>query len=402
MLKGLFPIIILYLAFTFKSSAQDSLYHQNAIQKPSVLSAHVFGVFISRIEADFRSQSHDKWSLQLDYLSANIWGQPVETYIPQTPELIALAKTRPWHTRETIGDRDDENFQNDTENFKIAFDGVIKGLKAKLRIPINTKNSLGIELRSFVLTDGRFPFTGITGDNFIETFHSNVAGGEDPFQRRDFGLNQNRIDYTDRQGRRMLIEDDFIFGGLKFNFQHYFTNFKPLDIHFNSGLHLGLNASKFNQSIDLGVSANAFRSFFLDDRHYFQFGLGLGYLHLNTLSLSKENIGFGTRNYFLNLESAVTYNYVNKKQKTHSFGIDFYIQSAYNNPDEYDYSIIYRNEKAITSWHHAASHLYRNTNYWTFFYSITNKNSFSIYLQQDLIVNNSPDLQTGVSYRIYF
>lgn len=366
------------------------------------MSAHVFGIFISRIEADFQSKPSEKWSLQLDYLSANVWGQPVENFIPQTPELIARAKTFPWHTRQSLADRDDVDFQNSTENFKIEYDGVLKGLKAKLRIPINAKNELGVELRTFLLTDGRFPFSGITGDNFIETFHSNIAGGEDPFQRRDFGLNQNKIDYTDRQGRRMLIEDDFLFGGLKLNFQHYFTDFTPFDIHFNSGFHLGVNASSFNQSIDLGLSANAFRNFFLDDRRYFQIGLGLGYLNLNSIALSDDNIGFATRNYFLNLETAVTYNFVSTKQKTHSFGIDFYIQSPYHDPDEYDYSIIYRNDRAITSWHQAASHLYSYTNYWTFFYAITKKNSFRIYLQQDWVVNNNPDLQTGVSYRIYF
>lgn len=396
-------LVLLFILMSLKfASAQDTTYYSKSIPKPSTLSSHVFGIFISRIEADFRSQPDANFNIQLDFSSANVWGQPVDNFIAKTPELKNQEAKLPWHTREFSVDREDEAFLNNTDHFKIAYDGVIKNLKAKLHIPLNPKNALNIELRSFLLTDGRFPFTGLTGDDFIETFHSNIAGGEDPFQRREFGLNQNKIDYTDRNGRRMLIKDDLIFGGVKLNVQHYFTDFKPYGIHFSSGIHLGWNASSYNQSLDLGLSVNALKNFILDDKHYFQIGLGLGYLNLNTVAFSNKNIEFATRSYFFNTEAALTYNVVNSKQSTHSFGIDFYIQSAYNNPDEFDYSILFRNDKADRAWHHSASNLYKNNNYWTFFYAFTKKNSFRIYLQQDLFVNNNPDLQTGVGYVINF
>jgi len=381
-----------FLSLSTYLFAQDTISQNKSIPKPSILPAHVFGIFISRIEADFRTLPSEKLSLQLDYLSANIWGQPVENFIPTSTELKQKMLKLPWHTREFSVDKNDVEFQNNTQNFKIAFDGVIKGLKAKLYIPINSQNDLSIEIRSFLLTDGKFPFTGITGDDFIENFHSNIAGGEDPFQRRDFVLNQNKIDFTDRQGKRMLLEDDFIFGGLQLNYHHFFKYFKPLGINFNTGIHIGLNASKFNQSLDIGWSTNLVKNFSLNENQYIQLGLGLGYLNLETLSFSNDNIEFGTRSYFLNLESALTYN-IAKHSKTHTFGIDYYIQSAYNDPDEFDFSILFRNDKAITSWHHSASHLYKNNSYWTFFYAFTKNNSFKIYLQQDLVVNNSPDFK---------
>lgn len=403
MIKSIFVTVFGFCFFAINLQAQDTIILNKSVQKPSILSAHVFGIFSGRLEGHFKSKPEDKLSLQFDYLSANVWGQSVENYIPTTQALKNFVAPYEWHRKEFFVDRNDETFQSSTENFKIAYDGVIKGLKAKVYVPINSKNALQLELRSFLLTDGSFPFTGITGDDFIEAVHSNIAGGEDPFQRREFGLNQAQIDYTDRQGRRMQIdENEGFFGGVKVDFYHYFENLLPYDTHFNIGLHSGVNTSPYNKSIDLGFSANAFRNFAFGNHKYFQFGLSLGYLNLKTVSLSNNNIEFATRPSFLNLESVFTFNLINSKQQTHSFGLDFYIQSAYHDPSEYDYSILFRNDNALRSWHHSVTQLYLNNNYWTFFYAFTEKNSFRVYLQQDWLVNNNPDLQTGVSYVINF
>ena len=386
-----------------KMFAQDELVQQKSIEKPSVLSTHVFGIFKGRLEGHFRTQPKNKFSLQLDHMSGNIWGQPVVNYIPTSEDLREHVRPAPWHVREFVVNREDEDFQADTENFKIAYDGVIKGLKARLYVPFNSKNALQVELRSFIMTRGRLPFSGITGDNFIETFHSNIAGGEDPFQRREFGLNQAQISYTDREGRQMEIEpNEVFFGGVKLDYYHYFEELLRYDVHLNLGLHSGINASPFNKSLDVGISANAFRNFRVGDHSYIQLGLSFGYLNLNSISFSRENIQMATRPGFLNLESIFTYNMINSKQNVHSFGVDFYIQSAYHSPSEYDYSILFRNPIATRSWHHSASHLYLNNNYWTFFYAFTQNNSFRIYLQQDWLVNNVPDLQTGIGYVINF
>lgn len=387
----------------YDANAQDSIVHSSSIQKPSVLSAHVFGIFMSRIEGHFKGHKSNRFSIQLDYLSANVWGQPVENYIPTNPELKKKVSKFPWHTREFQVNKNDESFLNQTENFNIAYDGVIKGLKAKVEIPLNKTNALHLQLRSFVLTNGRLPFTGITGDDFIEAFHSNVAGGEDPFQRQAFGLNQAGISYKDRNDNLMKINNnDLFFGGIKADFYHYFDFENLWDINFNVGIHPGLNLTSYNQSLDLGFSMNAHKNFRIQKKSYFQIGLSLGYLHLNTISFSNDNISFAERSQFLNIETALTYNFVNSKNHTHTFGVDFYLQSAYHSPKEYDYSILFRNDKALRSWHHSVSHLYRNNSYWTFFYAFTKGNSFRIYLQQDWNVNNNPDLQTGFGYVIYF
>ncbi len=400
--RRVFLILFIFLS-AIKFNAQDSLSAKHSIQKPSILSAHVFGIFISRLEANFSKQPIDKISFQIDYQSANVWGQPVENFIANTAELRNKVSVLPWHKRESAVNQNDEDFIKSTDNFKIAYDGVIKSLKANLKIPLDKRNQLGIELRSFMLTDGKFPFSFLTGDDFIEGFHSNIAGGEDPFQRREFGLNQAKISYKDRHDRMMEInKNDVLFGGLQINYTHYLKSFSPFGFNLNFGLHTGFNLSPFNKSIDLGFTANAMRIFDLNDKHFFQLGMGIGYLDLNTASFSDNNIQFATQNYFYNLETAISFNIINRKNQVHSFGADFYWQTSYHNPDEFDYSILIRNELAIRTWHHSASHLYKNNNYWTFFYAFTDKNSFRVYLQQDLRVNNNPDLQTGVGYVLFF
>lgn len=176
MLKSIDVFIFLFFLSCLKTHGQDTLALNESIQKPSILSAHVFGIFSGRLEGHFKSQSNDNINLQFDYLSANIWGQPVENFIPTSEPLRDEASSRVWHVREFRYNRNDENFQSNTDNFKIAYDGVIKGLKAKVYVPLNFKNALRIELRSFLLTDGSFPFAGLTSDDFIEAVHSNVAG----------------------------------------------------------------------------------------------------------------------------------------------------------------------------------------------------------------------------------
>ena len=62
-----------------------------------------------------------------------------------------------------------------------------------------------------------------------------------------------------------------------------------------------------------------------------------------------------------------------------------------------DYIIPIRHPDVHDAWGIGTTNLYKNNNYWTLLYSFTRKVTTTIYLQQDLTVNNSPDIQTGVS-----
>ena len=52
-------------------------------------------------------------------------------------------------------------------------------------------------------------------------------------------------------------------------------------------------------------------------------------------------------------------------------------------------------------WHNGISTMYKNLTAWTFIYTYGNpKYKLSLYLKEDLLVHNAPDVQTGISVKI--
>lgn len=165
----------------------------------------------------------------------------------------------------------------------------------------------------------------------------------------------------------------------------------------NFGAHLGTNLSKYNSSIDIGITANAVKQYSINDRSSFNVGFGLGTLRKSLIDLKNDNIEFGNNDFIGHLETIIEYNFVSKGKTIHSFGADFYLQTSLNKKDEFNYIIPIRNGVTEKSWITGVSHLYKNNNYWTLMYSFTRKVTTTFYIQQDLTLNNNPDIQTGIS-----
>ncbi|MEX0315546.1 MAG: hypothetical protein AB3N18_15320, partial [Allomuricauda sp.] len=85
----------------------------------------------------------------------------------------------------------------------------------------------------------------------------------------------------------------------------------------------------------------------------------------------------------------------------HSIGLNYRIQTPYHNKQEEAYYVP-TSEENIKRWHDASRQLYKYQSYWSLIYSFTKKTVFSVYLQQDMLVNNAPDLQTGIRLKIPF
>ena len=161
---------------------------------------------------------------------------------------------------------------------------------------------------------------------------------------------------------------------------------------------MGTNLSKYNSSIDVGLSSNAVKTYKFNEKRNFQVGMSLGVIRKNAINFKDDNIDFGTNDFIAYLENALEYNYVSSKRIIHSFGVDFYVQTTLNKIDERDYMIPIRHPDAHNAWGHGVTNLYEFNDYWTFMYSFTKKNTLTIYLQQDFTVSNNPDIQTGISY----
>ncbi len=381
------------------SQESDSLAlaNKNGITKPSILSVHPFGIFFSRIQGNFRMHTTKANTLTLGLESGNVWGSPIKTYIPNDESVRNQVRDIYWDQVQYFFDGDTIN----TKDFELEIDGVIKSLKANATINIAEKHELNFGLRLFMLTKGKAPLSGLTSDGFIESFHSNVAGGEDPYDRLVFGYDKAKIKYTDRNGNTLELNNGSSFiGGLETSYYYYpesLTN-ENKTFAMNFGAHLGTNLSKYNTSMDFGLSANSVKAFLFNDRNYFQMGLSMGVLRKNIVEFKSTNLDFGTNQFIAYLESALEYNYVSTGGTTHSFGANFYLQTSLNKKDELNYMIAVRHPDAHKAWAHGVWNLYTNNNYWTFMYSFTKKNTLTLYLQQDFTVNNNPDIQTGISY----
>ena len=392
-------LFILLSQFYGYSQNSDStiISNKNGISKHSVLSTHPFGIFISRVQGNFKKKVSERTRVSLGLESGNDWGTPIKTYIPNDETIRDIVRDIPWHQAQYLYDEDTLS----AKSYELQIDGIIKGLRGNVEIKLGKEHELNLGFRLYMLTKGKFPGSIFTSDEFIEFFHENVGGGDDPFDRAVFGYNKALIKYTDRNGNKLEIENgDLFVGGLETSYYFYPESMinQSKNLHFNFGAHLGTNVSKYNSSIDLGISANTIKTYSFNDKRNFQIGLSLGMLRKSAISFKKDNIEFGTNNFIANLESALEYNFVSKKGTIHSFGANFYVQSSFNKIDERSYMIPIRHPDAHNSWGHGVTNLYEYNDYWSFLYSLTKKNTLTIYLQQDFTVSNNPDIQTGISY----
>jgi len=392
---------VFFLSFSliaFAQSDQDSIpaFTKNGISKPSIVSANPFGIFISRLNHNFKLKASTRKELNISLESGNVWGPNVKTYIPNDEALRNEMRGIAWFSRQSYVNEE----MIDAQQFEIETDGVIKGLRGDFTIPTGKNQELVVGFRAFILTNGKFPLSVLTTDRFIEFFHDNVAGGDDPFDRRVFGLDKAKFLYRDRNGRELnLGNGDFLTAGIETHYYYYPTFLNDKKIYFNLGAHLGTNLSEYNMSMDVGLSAAGVKQFDLNDRNFILFGLGTNVLRKNAVDFQSDNLDFGTNDFIGSLEANTEYSFISKGKTYHSFGISFYLQTSLHKKDEDKYNIYVRDDDAFNSWGHGTRHLYKNNNYWTFAYTFTRKISTTFYIQQDFTLNNNPDLQTGVSVK---
>lgn len=400
-MQKLFLFVFFLTSLLSFSQEKDSLYFKNGIENPSLLTTHHFGIFSARINQNFKLKAPTKTTFTFSSESGNTFHPFVEMYLPKDPSIRESFSKQIWYNRQFAFT---DQTTTPAEYANINIDAVIRGFRLQLTFPIGKKHELGIALRSYLITKGNDPFSLITSDESIEWFHSNIAGGEDPYGRRYYGLNEVNFKYTDRYGNVLELENnDFFLGGIEFN-HHYYPQLlinKKQQLYVNFGTHIGINTSKFNSSVDVGFSANLIKKIQLKNKNEFNIAAGGSLLRKNLINF-KEVVDLGNNRFLGSLESEIEFTKYTKKKNYHSFGIHYQFQTRYNKHDEVSYYHLKGKWQEIKAgWQHGFTTLYEGLSAWTFLYSYGRPNyKITLYLKEDLLVNNAPDAQTGISIQI--
>ena len=382
--------------FITAQNAHTLFLSKNGISKPYTQATHPFGILFYTLPHNFKARAEQVPSINIQLSSGNIWGQPVTTFVPTSMTDRDKVAAQEFYGRSSSFDQN----TSPSKSYSIAYDGVLKDFRITSAFPLSMKSEIAFTARSFLLTKGAFPFTIITGDRFIEFFHSHITGGDDPFGREAIGLDQAHIAYTDRNGNSMSISNgQYIFSGVETAFYYYPELLPTQHIQINLGMHLGTNLSQYNQSFDAGISLVGVKEFQSQGNLKMLLGLGINTLYKSIVSFQQNQADLGTSTFIGSLEGHFEVYKKTNNNGFHSVGLNYHIQTPYNNKKEEAYYIP-TSQTHISRWHDASRQLYRYQSYWSLIYSFTRKTVFSIYLQQDMLVNNAPDLQSGIRLKI--
>lgn len=401
-MKYLLFILILNCSICFSQIEIDSVKYINtdASFYTNTLSTHPFGIFISRINHNFQIKPINKVSIAINISSGNVWLPYVKAYIPLYESDKEAMRQLIWHQREGNFDV----VQTPSINRELYADGIIRLYQIKFNIPLPGNNELKLSSRMFSLDPGNLPYSSLTSDRLIEWFHSNISGGEDPFARKAYGFNHAGIRYTDENGKTFEVgKGDFLFTGIDLSY-YYYPNSKFLEknnFYTNFGLQLGINVSTINPSMDIGFNPSIIKKINLNERNEIRVGASLGVLRQKLLQFG-ESVQLSNKKYLLSSEFLLDYVLKFKNMSYISIASTYYIQDSYNKKIDYQY-IVLSGDRISTHWSYAISHLYRaitaNSLIITYAKGIF---ALSVYLREDILCDNAPDIQTGIGLQMSF
>lgn len=393
--------IVFFLASVSLVSAQeaeDKLIPAATMYKPNLLSSHPLLLLGSRISQSFRVGAARQPAIDIEWGSGNVWEPPVKAFLPRDPAALYRLQQVPWHKRDSVYQLIPRNH----DSMYFAADAVIKVIRLKFTVPLAMQHELQVQLRGFLLSGGKAPFSLLSNDAFIEKFHSHIAGGEDPFARKSYGYNKASIYYQDVHGRVLQWNrGDFVLPGAELSYYYYpqATALAARNIFINAGLHAGINLSSYNRSLDMGLSLAAQKVWTRGKRYVFNLATGPSLLRQRVLEKG-NNVVYSSNPYLFSMESYAQLRKLRAgKRKSYFVGLSHIFMSAINRRADFE-KVVLAADRISTHWHMAFSHLYRATENWTLVLGCTGKSTFQFYIKEDFRVDNAPDLQAGFAWAI--
>ncbi|SCY15553.1 hypothetical protein SAMN05192588_1417 [Nonlabens sp. Hel1_33_55] len=381
-------------------SQENDTVRKSGIDKLNLLSTHPFGIYISRISQNFKKSAVGQIRMRLQQQSGNVFQPQLTAYLPENPTVREDFSNTTWFFR-VFTYQDQET--TPTQIFEFEFDAVLKVYRVDLEIPVSDKSELQIGVRSFTAVKGNYPFSYFSSDSSIEWFHSNVAGGEDAFGRRFYGLNQVNFEYTDANDRQLSMDQGELFlGGIEASY-HYYPEIEWLknkNVFTNVSFHSGWNTTRFNRSIDIGFSANLLKEWNVKNGDFWKLGLGGSVLRKNVLEFD-QNVDLGNNDYLASGEIMLEWTDITNNGNYNSIGVNYQEQTRYRKKAEEDYVYLEGDWSSINAgWHNAYTTLFESLSSWTIHFTHGRQRiQYFVYVKEDLKVNNAPDLESGIGVR---
>jgi len=377
-------------------AAQDtSSYRKPVIEDlvlPNTLGTHPFGVYISRISHNFQTRPHPKKAITLQFSSGNVWLPRNIAYVPKNEQdRVGLGQTV-WHDRERLYDK-----TTPANTIEFHADGIYRVFQLKFEMPIFKNQEIRFNSRAYLLDRGNSPYSFITSDETIEWIHSNIAGGEDAFKRKHYGLNKADVYYKDINGKSFQHNSGHgMFTGIELDY-FFYPPWEALRRHLiftNIGVRIGANTNPINPGIDAGLSGSILKKVVFKKRFEWNIGLSLAGLRQKMISFG-DGYQISSNPFLLSYDLMSGIGFQTKKGGHVLFAVDWWRQSAYNNKDEFE-EMVLTSERISPHWFQTGSHLYRSITSNSFMFTYSKSfYAWSIYLREDFKVDNAPDAQTG-------
>jgi len=358
---------------------------------PTVSANHPLGIFITQSQANFGAKQN-KHGFNVEYSMGNVWLPEVSAYYPTNDADRAEIERYVWHFR------GHKNLQN-PDSISFQADGVLRTYLFSYDIPFKEGHRLSVNAKVYSLDGGKLPFSTISSDRFIEWFHSNIAGGEDPFARKDYAYDKALIRYRDKDGNQLLLKNGAVgLASIAFNYQYQLSSawLNSHAVQLQANAVLGLNFNSFNRSLDFGVGVQGMKDFRIFKRSLFRIGASGEATHINSFNSNTKvaitDVSWISQfSFFMGWEKAL------KNQNSLSISTLHQIKTSYLNPEAKDYYAL-DGDSDVSHWHYAMSHLYNNTFGNSLIVAYRRKAiSYNVYLRQDLLIaDNAPDIQTGI------
>lgn len=224
-----------------------------ALVKPTVLPSHPLGIFYSRIDHRLAHSPVNKISVDATYSSANIWLPQVIGIVPRDAASQQFLSTVVWHKRDSVY----QGLPQNQDSTVFRADGVLRTFYFDINYNIHKNHSLKLSVTGALLTQGTMPFSILTNDGFIETFHSKIAGGEDPFARKHYGFDKAEIYLQDTKGKTLHIKNHtFLIPSIQLSYYYHIKTdwLQKNKINAGTGAHIGLNTTSYNNAVNAGIS----------------------------------------------------------------------------------------------------------------------------------------------------